>query len=209
VAVAAWALEGAEGVPFDAIVILAIIVLNGQDRRPRRGSPDPLRARGRGPVAGVVVPLSAQRRAEVLATVDRLAGRALRTLAVAYRPLPAGTTADETVERELIYLGRVGIIDPPRPEAAAAVAEAGAAGVRLLMITGDHPRTAIRIAGDLGIVGPGAGALAGPEIEALDNEALRAAMQNVSASVVLWADELRKLVARRSRSRPAGEPAGV
>ncbi|HEX2411754.1 MAG TPA: HAD-IC family P-type ATPase, partial [Solirubrobacteraceae bacterium] len=130
-------------------------------------------------VAGAVVPLTAQRRADVLATVDRLADRALRTLAVAYRPLPAGTTADESVERELIYLGLVGIIDPPRPEAGAAVTEAGAAGVRVLMITGDHPRTAVRIAGDLGIAAPGASALTGPEIEALDDEALRAAVKNV------------------------------
>ena len=131
-------------------------------------------------VAGLVVPLTAQRRADVLGTVDRLADRALRTLAVAYRPLPAGTAADETVERELTYLGLVGIIDPPRPEAAAAVAEARAAGVRVLMITGDHPRTAIRIAGDLGIVGPDARPLTGPEIGALEDEALRAAVHDVS-----------------------------
>jgi P-type Ca2+ transporter type 2C len=146
-----------------------------------KGAPDVLLARCAAErVAGAVVPLTAQRRADVLATVDRLADRALRTLAVAYRPLPAGATADESVERELIYLGLVGIIDPPRPEAAAAVAEAGAAGVRVLMITGDHPRTAVRIAGDLGIAGHGASALAGPEIEALDDEALQAAVQNVS-----------------------------
>jgi P-type Ca2+ transporter type 2C len=146
-----------------------------------KGAPDVLLARCTAErVAGAVVPLSAQRRADVLATVDRLADRALRTLAVAYRPLPAGTTADESVERELIYLGLVGIIDPPRPEAAAAVAEAGAAGVRVLMITGDHPRTAMRIAGDLGIVGASASALTGPEIEALDDAALEAAVQDVA-----------------------------
>jgi P-type Ca2+ transporter type 2C len=146
-----------------------------------KGAPDVLLARCTAErVAGAVVPLTAQRCADVLATVDRLADRALRTLAVAYRPLPAGTTADESVERELIYLGLVGIIDPPRPEAGAAVTEAGAAGVRVLMITGDHPRTAVRIAGDLGIAAPGASALTGPEIEALDDEALRAAVKNVS-----------------------------
>src|SRR6185503_13331988 len=130
--------------------------------------------------SGAVVALTAHRRAQILATVDRLADRALRTLAVGYRPLPAAAPADESVERELIYLGLVGIIDPPRPEAAAAVAEAGAAGVRVLMITGDHPRTAVRIAGDLGVVGPGASALTGPEVEALDGAALRAAVTEVS-----------------------------
>ena len=146
-----------------------------------KGAPDVLLARCTAErAAGAVVPLTEKRRTAVLATVDRLADRALRTLAVAYRPLPAGTPADETVERELIYLGLVGIIDPPRPEAAAAVADAAAAGVRVLMITGDHPRTAVRIAGDLGIAGPGARAITGPEIEAVDDDALRAAVREVS-----------------------------
>jgi magnesium-transporting ATPase (P-type) len=146
-----------------------------------KGAPDVLLARCTAErVAGAVAPLSARRRAEVVATVDRLADRALRTLAVAYRPLPAEAARDETVERELVYLGLVGIIDPPRPEAAAGVAEAAAAGVRVVMITGDHPRTAIRIAGDLGIVAPGASALTGPEIEALDDEGLMGAVRHVS-----------------------------
>ena len=73
---------------------------------------------------------------------------------MAYRRLPdvVPPAEDESVERDLVYLGMVGIIDPPRPEARVAIAEARAAGVRVLMITGDHPRTAARIAGELGIV---------------------------------------------------------
>ncbi len=69
---------------------------------------------------------------------------ALRTLAVAYRRLPqaAPPAANEEVERDLVYLGLVGIIDPPREEARAAIAEAQGAGIRIMMITGDHPRTA-------------------------------------------------------------------
>ena len=64
----------------------------------------------------------------MLATVDRLADQALRTLAVAYRPLSDGTPPqDESIERELVYLGLVGIIDPPRPEARPAIGEARAA----------------------------------------------------------------------------------
>jgi Ca2+-transporting ATPase len=146
-----------------------------------KGAPDVLLGRCTAErVAGAVRALTPRRRAEVLETVDRLADLALRTLAVAYRPLPADTTADERVEHELIYLGLVGIIDPPRPEVRPAIAEATAAGVRSVMITGDHPRTALRIAGDLGIVGPGAIALTGPELEALDEDALRAAVSDVS-----------------------------
>jgi len=148
-----------------------------------KGAPDVLLARCTAErVAGEVRALTDGRRAGVLAAVDRLAGLALRTLAVAYRPLPDGNRLpeDESVERELVYLGLVGIIDPPRAEARAAVSEAAAAGVRVIMITGDHPRTAARIAGDLGIVEPGAKALSGSDLQALDDEGLRAAVREVS-----------------------------
>ena len=148
-----------------------------------KGAPDVLLSRCTAErVAGEVRPLTEGRRAEVLAAVERLADLALRTLAVAYRPLPQGAAGpeDESIERELVYLGLVGIIDSPRPEARAAIAEAATAGVRVMMITGDHPHTAARIAGDLGIVEPGARTLAGPDLEALDDDQLRAAVRDVS-----------------------------
>jgi Ca2+-transporting ATPase len=153
-----------------------------------KGAPDVLLSRcTHERAAGEVRPLTDARRADVLASVDRLADLALRTLAVAYRPLPVIDPPEqiETLEQELVYLGIVGIIDPPRPEARVAIAEAHAAGLRIMMITGDHPRTAARIAGDLGIVGGGDGtadvrALTGAEIEALDAEGLRAATREVS-----------------------------
>jgi P-type Ca2+ transporter type 2C len=148
-----------------------------------KGAPDVLLARCTGErAAGGVRPLSEERRDEVLATVDRLAELALRTLAVAYRPLPgdAEAPADESLERELVYLGLVGIIDPPRPEARTAIAEARAAGIRVLMITGDHPRTAARIAGDLGVIEPGARVLTGPELETATDAELEAAVRDVA-----------------------------
>jgi magnesium-transporting ATPase (P-type) len=133
-------------------------------------------------VAGEVRPLTDVRRREVHATVDRLADRALRTLAVAYRPLADGATPphDESLERELVYLGLVGIIDPPRPEARTAIGEANTAGIRVLMITGDHPRTALRIADDLGIVEPGERAVMGAELEAADEDELTSVVRDVS-----------------------------
>ena len=148
-----------------------------------KGAPDVLLARcTHERVAGELRPLDDARRREVLADVDRLADLALRTLAVAYRPLPdvARPPDDESIERDLVYLGMVGIIDPPRPEARTAIAEAHAAGVRIIMITGDHPRTASRIAVDLGIVDGEARAMTGAEIEALDEDGLRAAVGDVS-----------------------------
>jgi P-type Ca2+ transporter type 2C len=155
-----------------------------------KGAPDVLLARcTHERVGGEVRPLTDERRAAVSATVDRLAEGALRTLAVAYRPLPddaAALTGDgdvldlEALEHELVYLGMVGIIDPPRPEAAVAIAEAQRAGIRIMMITGDHPRTAARIAADLGIVERGAPTLSGTEIDALDDDGFRRAVRAVS-----------------------------
>ena len=123
------------------------------------GAPDVLLTRCTAErTAREVRPMSGARRAAILANVERLADLALRTLAVAYRPLADGDLPepDESVERDLIYLGLVGIIDPPRPEARTSIAEAADAGIRAVMITGDHPITAARIADDLGIAGRGA-----------------------------------------------------
>ena len=148
-----------------------------------KGAPDVLLARcTEERLGGRVRPLSEERRSEILTTVERLADLALRTLAVAYRPLPADERPpqDESVERELVYLGLVGIIDPPRPEARAAIADAHAAGVRVLMITGDHPHTAARIAADLGIAAAGSRVVTGAELEALDDDARAAAVREVS-----------------------------
>jgi magnesium-transporting ATPase (P-type) len=148
-----------------------------------KGAPDVLLGRCTAERAeGNVRALTDARRDEILACVEGLADLALRTLAVAYRPLEddRGRPQDELLEHELVYLGLVGIIDPPRDEARASIAEASGAGIRVLMITGDHPRTAARIAGDLGIVEPGARALTGADLEALDDEGLRRAVHEVS-----------------------------
>ena len=150
-----------------------------------KGAPDVLLARcTHERVGGDVRPLSGDRRNELLATVERLADQALRTLAVAYRPLTDGRShdGDDAIEHELIHLGMVGIIDPPRAEATAAITEASAAGVRIVMITGDHPRTGARIAADLGIVGadPTATVLTGEDLERLDDDGLQAVARGAS-----------------------------
>ena len=148
-----------------------------------KGAPDVLLARcTRVRVGAEVLPLDDAMRARALADVDRLGGEALRTLAVGYRPLQPHEAADDAaaLERDLIFVGTVGIIDPPRPEAGAAIAEARRAGIRVIMITGDHPRTAARIAADLGIAAPGARALTGAELDALDDADLAAAVRETS-----------------------------
>ncbi len=86
----------------------------------------------------------------------------------------------DSLEHNLVFVGTVGIIDPPREEAAVAIAEAHRAGIRVIMITGDHPRTAARIAADLRIVEPGATALTGLELDALDDAAFADVVRTTS-----------------------------
>ena len=132
--------------------------------------------------------LTDERRRRILASVDDLADEALRTLGVAYRALDVvePPPAEESLEHDLVFAGVVGMIDPPRPEAAASIAEARGAGIRVVMITGDHVRTAARIADQLGIgaAGDGGGsppaALDGPSIEAMADAELRDAARRVS-----------------------------
>jgi Ca2+-transporting ATPase len=127
-------------------------------------------------VGGDERPLVPTRRAEILATSEGLADQALRTLGVAGRLLTKDMLDDhaarpgEHIERDLVFVGLIGIIDPPRPEARDAVARAKRAGIRPIMITGDHPRTAAVIARDLGISTDGR-TITGTELEQLTPEA--------------------------------------
>ncbi len=159
-----------------------------------KGAPDVLlRLCNRVRVGMQTVPLDEALRARLLADVDSLSDAALRTLAVAYRPIAANEQAQahvavqaqtheaaQALEHELIYVGTVGIIDPPREEAAVAIREAQRAGIRVIMITGDHPRTAARIAQDLGILVAGSSALTGAEIDRLDEPAFAQAVRHTS-----------------------------
>ena len=121
-------------------------------------------------------PLTAARREEILQTNEALAGEALRTLGVAGRWLDEDALAeyvahaDAHIEKGLVFAGLIGMIDPPRPEAKDAVDRARSAGIRPIMITGDHPRTAGVIAQELGISTDGY-AITGAELEKLSPEA--------------------------------------
>ena len=142
-------------------------------------------------------PLDEAQRARLLGSAGSLADDALRTLAVAYRPLAAGEgpPADDAaaaaapaqahaLEQGLVLIGLVGLIDPPRAEAAVAIAQARSAGIRVIMITGDHPRTAARIAADLRLVAAPADAaasvLTGAQLDALDGPGLAAAVRKTA-----------------------------
>ena len=128
-------------------------------------------------------PLTEERRAQILATNEELAGQALRTLGVARRLVPKAELnredIDEEIEEELVFLGLIGMIDPPREEAKHAVARAKAAGIRPIMITGDHPKTALVIGTELGILQDGR-TISGAELEKLSEDQLDRAVEEVS-----------------------------
>ena len=126
------------------------------------------------------IALTPARRSAVLQGNEALAGTALRTLGVAYRVLPPdGAPFGEEGERDLVFLGLVGMIDPPRDEAKAAVARARGAGIRPLMITGDHPRTAAAIAHELGIAAD-AQVVTGAELAVMADDDLEQTVLKVS-----------------------------
>ncbi|NOK62808.1 MAG: cation-translocating P-type ATPase [Chloroflexi bacterium AL-W] len=120
-----------------------------------KGAPDILLARCTHELVGAETKLlTDQRREVILHTNDQLASEALRTLGIAFRSLPHEAfvqTLDDQIEHGLVFLGICGMIDPPRPEVRDAVVQAQRAGIRPIMITGDHPQTAIAIARELGI----------------------------------------------------------
>jgi P-type Ca2+ transporter type 2C len=176
-------------VPFSADRKLMSTVHTDAERRERilaltKGAPDVLLARcTREQVGEEARPLDPGRRAAILALVDDLAGEALRTMGVAYRSLPADTfekeEADERVEEDLVFLGIIGMIDPPRDEAKQAIARTRAAGIRPIMITGDHPTTATVIARELGIIEDGR-ALTGADIDRMEDDAFDRAVRRTS-----------------------------
>lgn len=141
-----------------------------------KGAPDILLARCSHEVVGPNIALLTQeRRAEIVRATEGLAGEALRTLGVAYRNLTRNvqetSSIDESIERDLVFAGLIAMIDPPREEAKQAVARAKEAGIRPIMITGDHPRTAEVIAKELGITEKGR-PVTGSELEKLSDEEL-------------------------------------
>jgi len=137
--------------------------------------------------------------------VDELAAQGLRVLAFATRELPRTVPREaEEVERELVYLGLVGLQDPPRPEVTAAVADARSAGVAIVMITGDYGLTAEAIARKIGIVSePHPQTLTGADLEAIDDAALEERLSHLWERELLFArvapaDKLRVVTALKN-----------
>jgi Ca2+-transporting ATPase len=163
-----------------------------------KGAPDVLLARCTQEWTGTRTRLlSGERRTEILHLVDMLAGEALRTLGVAFRPTEPASFAEglsDDQEEELVWLGIIGMIDPPRPEAVDSVRLAGQAGIRAIMITGDHPATAAAIATEIGIAEAGSRAMTGPELSRVDDAGLREVVNEVSVYARVAPDHKLRIV---------------
>ncbi len=134
-------------------------------------------------VGGGVRALSDSRRAEIMQINDELASGAMRTLGTASRDHPASALKSgycgEKLEQELTFLGLIGMMDPPREEAKRAVERAREAGIRSIMITGDHPKTAAVIASELGIDADGV-AVSGMELDNWSDDVLVNSVRDIS-----------------------------
>ena len=121
---------------------------------------------------GKAVPMTEEKRAEIMATNKAMADKALRVLAAAKRDWAEKPTDNtpEFLEQDLCFVGLTGMIDPVRPEVKAAIEQCRAAGIRPVMITGDHKDTAVAIAKELGIITDASEAITGAELDAISDE---------------------------------------
>ena len=160
--------------PFDSMrkMMSTLHKAGGRVVQYTKGAPDEvLRRCTRYIKDGHELPMTENVRAEILAANKAMADRALRVLAAALRTydrMPA-STEPETLENELCFVGLVGMIDPVRPEVGAAIEECHRAGIRAIMITGDHIDTATAIAKELGILEGGKRAITGAELSAMND----------------------------------------
>lgn len=171
-----------------------------------KGAPEAIEARAvriAGP-DGAERPMGPEDRRSVARAVEAMAARGLRVLAVADRPVPAGTTpADrDDAERDLCLLGLVGMHDPPRAAVPAAVERCRQAGIGIVVVTGDNGLTAAAVAREVGIVRGTARVVGGPELTAMDDAALSALVADPDGLIFARAEPEAKLrIAETLRAR--------
>ena len=131
---------------------------------------------------GRVVPMTDAKRAEILAANKAMADRALRVLAASMRKWDAvpEDCSPANLEHDLVFIGLTGMIDPVRPEVKAAIEECRGAGIRPIMITGDHIDTAVAIAKELGILDGETKAITGSQLDAMSDEEFEREFRNIS-----------------------------
>ena len=172
-------------VPFDSSrkMMTTVHSADGKLIQYTKGAPDELLRRcTKMLTADGVKPLADEACADILAANKAMADKALRVLAAAYKELdgaPAEYTS-EAVENDLVFVGLVGMIDPVRPEVKPAIDECRSAGIRAIMITGDHKDTAVAIATQLGIITDASQAITGAELDKISDEEFDSAVEKYS-----------------------------
>ncbi|MBY4797234.1 cation-translocating P-type ATPase [Collinsella sp. AGMB00827] len=163
-------------IPFDSgrkMMTVVVKMLDGSLEQFTKGAPDVVIGQcSHIYEQGEIVELTAERRSELLSANKAMADDALRVLALASKHLdqaPSSYTT-EAIEHDLVFCGLSGMIDPVRPEVTQAIVEAREAGIRPIMITGDHIDTAVAIAKELGIVHDASQAITGAELDRISDE---------------------------------------
>jgi Ca2+-transporting ATPase len=144
-----------------------------------------------------VRPMTDDDRQNIVAQNTAMAQQALRVLGSAWRDLSGASPTDlaaDAVEKDLVFVGLSGLYDPPRPEAKEAIAKCRAAGIRVVMITGDHPNTATAIAQEIGLASDGDNAIAGVELDKMSDDALRKRVTSISVYARVTAEHKLRIV---------------
>ncbi|MFA5535720.1 MAG: calcium-translocating P-type ATPase, SERCA-type [Bacillota bacterium] len=133
-------------------------------------------------IDGKVINLTEEEKRNLLSQNEQLANKALRVLALAFKPLGESVNLkqDEQIEKDLVFLGLVGMIDPPRKEAIKAVKVCQKAGIRPIMITGDHQATALAIAKEMGFHLSQTGSLTGTDLDQISDKELQNQVERIS-----------------------------
>ncbi len=137
--------------------------------------------------------LTPEIRQEILNTIHEMANESLRVMGFAYRKFTENVNPEEA-EREMVFAGLTGMRDPPREEVKVAIATCTSAGIRTIMITGDHKITASAIARELGILREGDIVLTGTELEAIDNQKFEEIVEKISVYARVYPEQKLKVV---------------
>ena len=171
--------------PFDSVrkMMSTVHVSGGSVVQYTKGAPDEVLKKCSSYLDhGKVCPMTEEKRQEILAANKAMADKALRVLAAAARWWESEPTdfSPEALENELCFIGLTGMIDPVRPEVKAAIEECRSAGIRPIMITGDHVDTAVAIAKELGILKDASEAVTGSQLDAMDDEEFERRFRDIS-----------------------------
>jgi Ca2+-transporting ATPase len=184
-------------VPFDSQrkMMSTLNVVGGHRRMLVKGAPNAILDACTHRMAGDERwPLSEGDKRRIHEAVEAMSNEALRVLAFAWKPMPDAEKIALKDERELVFAGIMGMMDPPRPEVRDAVREAREAGIQVIMITGDNGLTAKAVAADIGMLLPGDEVVTGQQLEKMSDDELRARINHIRVFARVWPEQKMRIV---------------